>query len=550
MHTRLLLVLTLASTTLAQDPQPLILPGHVLATGETVVAAGLVAVNNHGVALVGATTDNPNSAIDSVYLRDGIVVLRQGDTTSLPSGVSIELFRSSSLNINGDSGWTFKLAGTSSVFEDSGVFFNGNIAIQAGAISTAPEFSPSTRYRKLHRATINDSNQILVVTTVDDPGLPTENDPALMRIDLDGNGSVIGESAVFKEGDLAPGAAGATITSFGARTHQVVINKRGDVMFTAFLSGGISDQAVYINSTPVALSGTPSPVPGRNWGCIGLSGGFDMNNVGDYVVMSTLDGFGPGNFVIVKNGEVFQQAGQSLPSIGGVVPITGFGKRLSINDRGEVLWTGRWQDPPISGQLYLGLFLDDELLVQTDVTTIDGRLITHLQAIGDHCDMSRNGRYIVFTATPQPPPTSPSYGGVYMIEREFLGLSYCPAAVNSTGISASLSAVGSPHLVDQDVTLMGQGLPGSVSGLFLFGPDQAQVPLADGLLCVGGAVVSVAPVLKTDPSGVATRQLNFNAPYAASLAPGTANFQLWYRDPMGPGGAGSNLSSGLEVLFQ
>ena len=284
---------------------------------------------------------------------------------------------------------------------------------------------------------------------------------------------------------------------------------------------------------------------------MGLSGAIDMNNVGDYVIMSPMFGPGGGTTALVKNGAVFVRTGESIPAIGGVVPITGIGKRISINDRGEVLWTGIWRDPPVSGALQHGLFLDGELLVHVGVTAIGGRVVDNIPTIGDHCDMSRNGRYITFMARLEPLSGSlPENHGVYVIERDVLGTSYCVSTVNSTGSAATLSAAGSPRLVDQDVTLTGEGLPVSVPGLFFFGPDRVQLPLGDGFRCVGGTIRSIAPVRKADAGGLAVRQLDFTAPYAAAFVPGATHFQLWYRDPLGPGGSGSNLSPGLEVVFQ
>ena len=259
---RSLSILTLVPVSLAQGPQPLVVPGQVLSGGEVVDSAGVVAVNNDGVAMVLAGTDHPTQW---VFLRDGVPAVRAGHTATLPPGVSLDGTRAPSVNIHGDSGWTFKLAGASSVFEDSLLFFNDRLAIRAGDASTAPELTPGSLYLKLFRAAMNDSNQVVVVTSVEDPAIPGAGDAALMRVDLDANGAVVSESAYLKEGDAAPGVPGATVSHFGDRPHQVVINEVGDIMFNAFLTTGSPADAVYVNSTLVAMSGTPSPVPGHTW---------------------------------------------------------------------------------------------------------------------------------------------------------------------------------------------------------------------------------------------------------------------------------------------
>jgi choice-of-anchor B domain-containing protein len=134
--------------------------------------------------------------------------------------------------------------------------------------------------------------------------------------------------------------------------------------------------------------------------------------------------------------------------------------------------------------------------------------------------------------------------------------SYCTSAANSAGTAAQIGWSGSTELGQNDFHLTVSGaLPGGL-GLFFYGPNQVQLPLAEGTLCVGGGALGIQrlqPPLQADASGVATRQLDFTAPPAAA-GPGaigagsTWNFQFWYRDPQG-GPGGSNLSDGLSVTF-
>ena len=58
----------------------------------------------------------------------------------------------------------------------------------------------------------------------------------------------------------------------------------------------------------------------------------------------------------------------------------------------------------------------------------------------------------------------------------------------------------------------------------------------------GGAGVS-------DPSGSASRAVDFTTAPASSIAAGSSwSFQYWYRDPLA-GGSGFNLSNGLRAAF-
>jgi len=133
---------------------------------------------------------------------------------------------------------------------------------------------------------------------------------------------------------------------------------------------------------------------------------------------------------------------------------------------------------------------------------------------------------------------------------------YCTSAPNSHGTAATMGSNGSASVSQNALTLtVAGGVPGS-SGLFFYGAGQAQAPLADGTLCVGGGglgILRLAPPIVLDAAGAGSRFVDLSAPPAAGgpgaiLAGSTWNFQFWYRDPAG-GPHGSNLSDGLEVTF-
>ena len=129
-----------------------------------------------------------------------------------------------------------------------------------------------------------------------------------------------------------------------------------------------------------------------------------------------------------------------------------------------------------------------------------------------------------------------------------LGTNYCVATVNSSGLAAQMSAVGSDVAADQDLTLVTDGVVPGVPGLYFFGPNAIQVPFGNGFRCVGGSTSRVQPAAFADAQGRATRVLDFNAPYGGTITSGAClHFQLWYRDSMA--GAGFNLSDGLKIQF-
>jgi hypothetical protein len=131
-----------------------------------------------------------------------------------------------------------------------------------------------------------------------------------------------------------------------------------------------------------------------------------------------------------------------------------------------------------------------------------------------------------------------------------IGTNYCTATNNSTGNPASIFALGSTTVADNDFTLGAENLPVGTPGLFFFGPNQVQLPFGEGFRCVGGSVQRLQRPITGAADGSVLRPVDFfTSPAVGFLTPGTTTkFQYWYRDPSG-GSAGFNLSDGLSVSF-
>ena len=134
----------------------------------------------------------------------------------------------------------------------------------------------------------------------------------------------------------------------------------------------------------------------------------------------------------------------------------------------------------------------------------------------------------------------------------FTPTSYCVAAANSASPGgAQMGWSGSTSLSAGDLVLTASGLPTGKNALFLAGlaRQEPPQPLGNGFLCVAPQVVRLKPTIQSDSAGTVSLAVDFTAKPLDTLSPGeTRVFQLWYRDPPG-GGAGFNLSNGLEVVF-
>ncbi len=127
-------------------------------------------------------------------------------------------------------------------------------------------------------------------------------------------------------------------------------------------------------------------------------------------------------------------------------------------------------------------------------------------------------------------------------------INYCSTSANSMGAGAVMGFVGSASLIANNLTLATSGLPAGTFGLYLFGPAKATLPAGNGTLCVAQPF-SLLSVITSDPSGNSSYALDLqNLPGTVLQTGDTLHFQLWYRDRNG-GGAGNNLSDGLEVTF-
>lgn len=143
-------------------------------------------------------------------------------------------------------------------------------------------------------------------------------------------------------------------------------------------------------------------------------------------------------------------------------------------------------------------------------------------------------------------------GSAYLFDLEdCLGTNYCDVTPNSAGPGAEIRGAGKTSIFANEFSLICTGAIPNKVGLFFYGPNQADLPLGNGKLCIS-PVVRLNPPIITDGSGTAMREVDFTTFPAGSganqiTAGSTWSFQYWYRDP--GVGLDFNLSNGVEVSF-
>jgi len=131
--------------------------------------------------------------------------------------------------------------------------------------------------------------------------------------------------------------------------------------------------------------------------------------------------------------------------------------------------------------------------------------------------------------------------------------SYCTSTPNSTGRPATIDISGSLSVHENNARLLAFDCPPGKAGIFFYGKNPAQIPMADGYLCISPfypGLIRLRPAFHADAAGHAERMIDFDAlPEPGRIVGGsTWNFQFWYRDPAA-GGTGTNFSDAVRVTF-
>jgi len=350
------------------------------------------AINDLGEWLVEADTDHADTDADSVLLRMDGLYLREGDPLAEPAGAALDAFDSIVININGDSFWNFFLDNLP-IGEDSGLYFNDTLVIQESTISTAPEFSPNTPYIGFFETKWTDNNIALVMASVDDPNIPSSVDRGLVIIEFDPDSGDFTERVIAKERDMLPGQT-EPVADFETDPENFAFSNAGSAMYIADLTGDTAfDSAIYLDDILLAQEGFASPIEGVDWASLS-SARVDVNGSGDWAFRGRLDA--ADDDVIIRNGEVFIREGDSPPGFDGF-SITSLGAGpVLLNNGGDVVWSAEWDDP--DDDVNSGIFLNDEILVQEGVSSINGRIVDTLRDVRGSNSTGASGGWIIFEA--------------------------------------------------------------------------------------------------------------------------------------------------------
>jgi len=130
-----------------------------------------------------------------------------------------------------------------------------------------------------------------------------------------------------------------------------------------------------------------------------------------------------------------------------------------------------------------------------------------------------------------------------------IGVLFCAPNANSTGAQARIVARGTDALAALDLTLEAYALPPGLAGFFVLSRTRDQVPVNQGVLCLGAPQIRLsANVLNSGASGAVSLAFPFSALPPLFASGETWNFQYWYRD-LNPG-AVANFTDAVELLWR
>src|SRR5688572_3161573 len=148
----------------------------------------------------------------------------------------------------------------------------------------------------------NGKGTVLTVATAD--GVPAPGQ-VLLGFEFDAAGTPLSRDLLMRSGGFLPD--GTVARAF----MDPVVDELGNWMVGVETVG--RQERLVTRNRVVLAAGDPSPIPGRN--IAAFLGRYDRNDFGGYAAHVALDGDEATNEVLIKNGAILYQKGDSIPSL-------------------------------------------------------------------------------------------------------------------------------------------------------------------------------------------------------------------------------------------
>lgn len=406
-----------ASPTLGSTPvfERVIGPGDSVPYG-TVTGAFRPSINNSGDWVLGYMAVSGSTGFaDFGILSSSGWQLEPRSTISTEGGDArfIEI-QSLSINNHGDIAAGVKGA----IFEPSltftsSILVNGSEFVHLNTAQSSWDFVPGhgpIPLGGIRDMRLNDNGSIVLTSSTDlPPGVIPQGPNLVSRIDPN-TASPTGWSdqvlsARFMPVQGAPVDGEAFVLGFYNSSYQVNMSSAGQAVTFAevqadYNGNGFPDQTrpmFLVDDTVIAYQGMA--VPGNPSLSFAFAGNVnstgDVNQSGKWALSTQIldPEYGIGQAVLTSDGEVLAQFGKTYDWAGDryLWPSTA----IDVLDSGDVVWTSLLSDEPASSGP-LGLFINQNLLIEAGVTKIDGKIVDNFASIGSNgYDFSENGEWLI-----------------------------------------------------------------------------------------------------------------------------------------------------------
>jgi len=358
-----------------------------------------VAVNDNKTWLMVCDTDAP-TAVNSVVLRDGLLLYREGDGVDLPVGATIEGFVDWEIDRHGNLVQHRRICDDGTILD--GLYWNDRLMAleetQVGAIGLGPKV-----WRSFDAFRINSENQVLILGNVideEDIGTSVPGTNTLVLVETNPNGDVIEKKTLVVEGYTIPGLP-SPIDRFPTDpgSHTIALNRQGAFLWSAITEDNVQYLMIGIESvisfTNYGFLAPDDPhLDGRRIHDFENYRG-DLNDMGDFVYSCRLQALNgtelETDYLIVVNDEKLVQEGDVIDSLAGAVIDDGTEAPIFITNARHVFWQAALRNTTDAEN---AAFLhDDKVIVRKGQTVLDGKLVVGINSGPNAFYVSSDGRY-------------------------------------------------------------------------------------------------------------------------------------------------------------
>ncbi|GJM22993.1 MAG: hypothetical protein DHS20C15_29080 [Planctomycetota bacterium] len=374
------------------------------------------------------------------------------------------------------------------------------------------------RWRGIGSAEFDGQGRVIVGGHIEDFTVNLIFEMAYVRYDVAPDGSFSNGELIVGSGQTLANGWDVDLLSTSQPLRHALSDAGDLLVYTSLRTGDLPPfrHALLRNQEVLMMTGEPSPVPGRNWIVWPVLDYVNQDGAGNWAALTRIDAPVASDRVLVRNGELYARKGDPLPGRPGTELITLGVPQLA--DNGNMLWSASFLDGALERE---ALLLNDQILVETNVTTADGVRVIGIGAGSDGYDISADGTSVVFQGL-----TLEDGWRAYLVEVGpwvSLGQSLPAGALAPKFVGTGTLEPGSNARVE-----LRDGLP-LANAWMVLGLSELNAAFKGGVMCP--AVDVLLGPFSLDASG--EFGANFNFP--AGVPSGTELFlQGWVSDPSGP----------------